>query len=712
MIKAKKQKILLNLSPFTAVGAISAVAAVVVYSSINKNASNQVFISSREINSNLINNAVQTDFVHASNKDNNLKKSEPVKQIKEEVVPPKKEEIKKVEPLPKPIVQPKPVVTPPKPKVAPVVEKPKPVVEPKKVIVETPKPAVVEPPKVLNVSEGAPVDTNALPDLDTKTLSSKPAKGNITSGQKVAIKNAISVLAQIGNNLPREFDEATRKKFIDAIEEYTVAVSGKPANFSKEWYDQYFHLIKNDGKNLEEKLADAKKNGIGDILGFWRTDNIDPSYWFKYQYQQIQKDLDKELDNGMIPIISLNPTEIGGIVWGYADPSKNPVRNRQIANNKKRFFGYTTEYQRSPYDIINNQYEGWKTVYDTTSWTSFGITENEGIKVLKIQPESDFAKEQSKGQPRILVELDAANPKGYGDFLKFLQNVEKDPSKKIDAIVIRNMGKVDKKQKFENILSQLPNSVKKLTLVFSAHDTSSLKGLKNKNIEELELYTSAGGIDGDWGINPNSLKGVKYISFDYEPTNKNAGSIVFDRLRFDTEDNLSTINDGLKMVFDTRKDERVFQGYWGPGSWPLKLDFGNIPSIRSLKGMNLYGKVFKELTLYNASNTFEVDLPTLTQQQWYVLIVKGLERAKLYFKSPTRVDTLYLKGNTIPSSYGRDLYGLIEAGKDLFNTVYVDTQEIANTLNQSQAFRTFHKTAVVKPSSFNPKGGTNDISFD
>ncbi|SYV93278.1 Uncharacterised protein, partial [Mycoplasmopsis synoviae] len=93
--------------------------------------------------------------------------------------------------------------------------------------------------------------------------------------------------------------------------------------------------------------------------------------------------------------------------------------------------------------------------------------------------------------------LDATNREGYNSFLKFLQDATR-AGRKIDGIVIRNMGLIDKTQDFSQILSKMPDSIQKLTLFFEGKDTSSLIGLKDKKIQEIDLYNSSNTIADDW----------------------------------------------------------------------------------------------------------------------------------------------------------------------------------------------------------------------
>ncbi|MFL1059828.1 putative immunoglobulin-blocking virulence protein, partial [Mycoplasmopsis synoviae] len=89
-------------------------------------------------------------------------------------------------------------------------------------------------------------------------------------------------------------------------------------------------------------------------------------------------------------------------------------------------------------------------------------------------------------------------------------------------------------------------------------------------------------------------------------------------------------------------------------------------------------------------------------QQWSALLIKEPDRHKLLFVFPQKFVSLYIKGNAVDlgNNWGPELYGLIESVKAVFNTVYVDNEVMANTLNNTQVFTTFGKRAIVKPSNF------------
>ncbi|MEA4115546.1 putative immunoglobulin-blocking virulence protein, partial [Mycoplasma sp. 744] len=629
-----------------------------------------------------------------------IENTEPPKDIVDEpIIVVKPEPVPEPEPIPRPEPEPDPEPIP-EPGPQPM---PKPEPEPKKSTIEDMLP---------QASEGI-VNINKLPDLDFSTL--KPVetpKGQLSEIDKKTIRTAINNLVTISQNIPAKFTPEQINEINKSINDIRKLNAYTKNEGDNDWSSLLNGLIVSDGRTTEEKA-----NAIG-----WpyKDNRHNYSLSFKLMWENYQKDLESMLAKGMVP--SLHWGSFGN-VWGFADHSDNVVRNKLIADNKKRYFPYDTEYKRTSGTIRNLDYEGFSKRDVTNTFRFLGASSNKGITVLEYNPTSAFAK-SNVNEKRTIAVLDATNKEGYNSFLNFLLDAEK-ARKKIDGIVIKNMGLFDENQDFSEILSKMPNSIQKLTLFFEGKNTSSLIGLKDKKIQEIDLYNSNNTIADDWAINPYALKGVNNITFDYNydiglpgiPGNNRdmPGSIVFNTLKFDKDMSLSQINEGLKIALKDRSNERIFQGSFGDGSWPTYLDFSNIPKIRSLQGMNFYNRVFKKLTLFNKTNVFTVDAKTLHLQQWSALLIKGPDRPKLMFASPRKVDTLYIQGNAVDlgDNWGPELYGLIESGKEVFNTVYVDNQVMANTLNDSQAFTTFGKTAIVKPSNFDTNGGNSEtISFD
>lgn len=724
MIKAKKTKLLLNLGIATTLTTAAVLTTALIVSKGEKSKDLAVNVNSRAVDNTLYKDEVYLEDAHASNKDNNLtikekKEIQPVNNTPEE---PKEEPVKKEDKIfaDAPENKPEPEVKEEKPKEelspAPVEPKepekqPDPEKEPEPAPKPEPQPEPKEEPKKPKIedllptaNEGSRINPDKLPDLDFAKLKQSETGGTLTAAQQREIKNAIKEVTTIIRTNTGKWTAADRAKIKETFKTLrSYSYWEKDLEFNEEFFDSYLDVFDNDGKSAEEIYKKWPSLNRGDK-------NANFPYFFKQMFLGIEKELDAQLAKGFIPNLDYGSFNMG-VSWQHSDLSKNTIHTHYVENNKKRYFAYDSPWARNEKAISNLEYENFRKNDVTSTYTSEGASAADGITVLNYTPTGKLVEGQEN---KIIAVLDASNPRGYANFLFFLKSIERN-KRKLDGVVIKKMGLVNKKQDFKHILSQLPDSVEKLTLFFEGRDTSSLIALKDKHIKELELYTEKGGtLNKEWSLNPVALKNVDNVAFDYVRGQNFAGSIVFNRFKFDSTDTLESINEGFKIAFDTKSDQRIFQGEFGDGSWPTKLDFSNVPSIRSLRGINLYGRVFKELTLYSDSNVFTIDVPTLTEQQWSALLVKGPERPKLYFEGPVAVDTLYFKGNAVDlkNNYGQQLYGLIESGNYNFRTIYVDNQVMADTLNKSQAFTKFGKRAVVKPADFNPEGRQSELSFN
>ncbi|WP_341492673.1 putative immunoglobulin-blocking virulence protein [Mesomycoplasma ovipneumoniae] len=112
---------------------------------------------------------------------------------------------------------------------------------------------------------------------------------------------------------------------------------------------------------------------------------------------------------------------------------------------------------------------------------------------------------------------------------------------------------------------------------------------------ELSLYSNAQKETGTWAINPNGLKNVDFIKWDfvdkasinlYNPSAKLPGSIRFDTLSWTKElGTADKINEGLKIAFGSKINQRVFQGvFGGRGGYPPNLDFSKT-DIKTFSGI-------------------------------------------------------------------------------------------------------------------------------
>lgn len=390
-----------------------------------------------------------------------------------------------------------------------------------------------------------------------------------------------------------------------------------------------------------------------------------------------------------------------GGVWTHANKAENKVTAKIIdQNSNRRVMNYDTWYSRDPKSIQEGNFPGWSKNDISSSYSS------------SLSGSSKVYSYTKDGKTLNVLEVDVRNSESYRNFKSDIEKIQGQLSGGINGIVIRNIGGFGAPSDLKDVFRSLPSTIQKLTLFFEGKDTSSLIALKDKHIREIELYTSQNGIlglDKDWAINPNALKGVDFVPYDYNndiDPNKVADdalrttSITFQVLKFDAEDNINTINEGLRIAFQDKYDLRVFQGYWGEGSWITHLDFSNVKEIRSLKDMELYGRVFYDLTLFNPDNKFEIKTSDLARTQFSALIVKHpSDYGKLHFKnennSIVNVNTLYISGNAsnLEQGWGTQLAAVISAGRNIFKEILVDDPNMVSLVS---SFNTYNWPIRVK----------------
>ncbi|MBY7703909.1 putative immunoglobulin-blocking virulence protein [Vibrio harveyi] len=132
---------------------------------------------------------------------------------------------------------------------------------------------------------------------------------------------------------------------------------------------------------------------------------------------------------------------------------------------------------------------------DVTSapiFNKYKIEPNSGINVFKLERNPEVNDSLNKGY---VVELDAANTKGYDKIEGLIKEFQKD-GVEITSYRIFNMGRDDGGQPFRHILSALPENLPQLELFFSDRqtNTSSLIALEHKKIKELSLYTTGNSL--------------------------------------------------------------------------------------------------------------------------------------------------------------------------------------------------------------------------
>ncbi|EFF41779.1 putative immunoglobulin-blocking virulence protein [Mycoplasmopsis alligatoris] len=660
MIKAKKKKILIVSA--IAAGAILVPQAILVPVYVNHvNQKNIIVdIKHRSPSKAIINNALGIDPLKASNADNNLE------EIKKENPAPV---IKPVEPKPKPEPQPEPVDTTP-------VEPPKEEVKPE----ENPNPG--------NDSKTKDGDGTLIVDAETTVTIKGP--GGETSTFPIKLKHKV---ADPRHKFPAsDNDIINRIPYInnDAPEVVELTVTEELKNAVAKPVKEYLKNV------LFAAGHELWRNKSGKDIKDIDLDNIKLS---ASAIEMLKKGLVLDYANATIN----ENGELDSFAYSPVNDTYNGTTGRMTRDNThRRLFGYKTWYVRSPKAIEDGAYDGWTKEDVKKDWTAeFGLSEDDGIEVNKYtNPDPTF----TKGNNAIRVVLDAANPKGYAKFLKFIKDTQA-KGKVIKSYVFRNMGKNDQNQKFKDILAALPNEIPQLELWFESNNTGAMIALRNKKIDELATYTKGNSLVDEWAINPWSVNGVAYIqdvdynvSFGYGPNVKPATRITWNALSFDPEnfdknavDPWHDINRGIRMALVVRNNEPIFQGGFGPGlkpdnheagnSYPVGLDVSRIPDIRSLKGFdyspkgadgNPIPRKLRRLVLYSDTSAYTLSAQEMNESQYHKIMFldepENSHEVRLRFNG-SQVKDMHLTGNATLDAEGLNNLQTFwkQVGKKVFN---------------------------------------------
>ncbi|QJB71542.1 putative immunoglobulin-blocking virulence protein [Mycoplasma sp. 1654_15] len=431
-----------------------------------------------------------------------------------------------------------------------------------------------------------------------------------------------------------------------------------------------------EDKRIEAKqhIEDAKNVKYAKLIYY-----IDYSKFSKVD-EETQKYLEKGLtiepDNANIQLRADGTLE---------SHSWSPITNKTTAlytrdNLKKRAFGYNSYYWRPGGDILSGKYPGWTKTDITTQYSQYGASKTNGITVAKLRKDLGNNDETVRNEG-IVVTIDMKNNTGYSKTKKFIEDLIRD-KKEITSYRFLNMGATDGNQKFKDILLALPNKLPQLELFIEGtnHNTSFLSALEDKEIDELSIYTQGNSLAEDWSINPWALKNVAWyntndynVSSDYAKGAKVATIVSFNSLAFDDSDykgdgNYKRINDGLRMAYWTRNNEKVFQGHMGPGlnpdtkesenSYPTGLDLTRVTKTKSLRGLIFYDEKkpsnskprrLNRIGLYNNSNTFEITAEELNEAHFDVLDTSNpfaQPKPKIFFANDSATRNIKVVANS------------------------------------------------------------------
>ncbi|WNM13897.1 putative immunoglobulin-blocking virulence protein [Mesomycoplasma ovipneumoniae] len=503
-----------------------------------------------------------------SPQDRNEVLKEPEKPAQTEIAKP---EVTKID-VPKP-VQPAEVETP----------KPEP-----KPVTSTPKKAIIAP---INQPR---VEPRPIPREEPKVISPSQTQVNSNLERLKAI-----ALARYSQAIDNSIKEAKAKiaGFQQEIDEINRIYDN---HFDDPRYNRDLKSTKAEWENFRiQKL----RTFIGSNAPEYQLERTQSDLKILEQLKQTKKSFNQEeikmLLRGMLPSVD------SPYVWGYENESDNPVLNRLKEANKKRLINIPSWVSRTPGTISDLSYEGWDRSDISSQFSGIDNSLGNSVKVYNYTP-NDKNEDRANRQPLKVIVLDANDNDAFKKFQEILTKViQKD--NKIQAVVLKNVGDKNSNQNVENILSSIPSSIKKLTLFLDNYNaTANLRPLEKIKLDELELYSNIDALSDNWSINPNALKNIDYISFDYNnaatfhknhPGEKIPGSIVFSTLAWDAHDTIQTVDEGLSIVFDSKVYQRIFQGsHGGKGGRPVNLDFSRAKNIKSLKGLSLekYDKIWND----------------------------------------------------------------------------------------------------------------------
>ncbi|ADQ90818.1 Putative uncharacterized protein [Mesomycoplasma hyopneumoniae 168] len=539
---------------------------------------------------------------------------------------------------------------------------------------------------------------NKYPDIKSK-YESDLAKAEIE------IRKAEAEVQKIYNERPPRtgFDGSGKETF---TEENKIKL--------RDWQLKYNEAIKKQeaAKQLKE---DAKNTKYAKLI-----------YYLDYsKFVKNSKENDDYLSKGF----TINPDNSNISVDAEGTLRSNswsPLINQVTSvykkdNETRRAFGYGSYWWRSGGQILDGTYEGWtkKDITSSQEYAKYSVSKSDGIEIAELTKNADNTAQTARDKG-IVITIDFSNESGYKKTKKLIEDLKKD-GKQITSYRFFHIGKNDANQKFKDILETLPENLPQLELLFDNTNTSALLALENKKIDELSIYTEGNSLSDDWAINPWALKNTAWyntndynVSFDYAPGAKVATRITFNSLAFDDSDykgngDYKRINDGLRMAYWTRNNEKVFQGSWGPGlspdikesenSYPTGLDLTRVKKMKSLKGLifsdqqkstNSKPRRLTRIGLYNDSENFEIPVDELNHAQFDVLDTHPMMRPKpkIFFANNSATKRIKVTGNgTLTSQGATNLRILLENGRQKHDDtkIFTDQRIIVDPNNSALA---------------------------
>ncbi|WP_406613778.1 putative immunoglobulin-blocking virulence protein [Mycoplasma corogypsi] len=461
----------------------------------------------------------------------------------------------------------------------------------------------------------------------------------------------------------------------------------------------------------------------------------------KAQIEVAMSMYDSETAKGNVPDFHVSANTWGfnlGINYGPQSDEENSTLVSIKRANERRAFANNTYYNRTSDKLLSGEYTGWSRTDATDNYIKYGLVpisdrnkmvldkdfknvpKDDKIRVWTYKPNADNDAVADKNKTFKVLDVDFTGTDSIEHYFDFLKKYK---GNDIFGVYFKNILTSENDRTFYNMLKMMPKSVKKVTLDFASEKMFGIIALKDRELIEVDLITSLNNTNdniGDlsvpgtdtnsygWGIDPIAFNKTKAIAYDYIPvkswesinvwnTVRSAGAIQFNVIRPDIGATDSDIKEGFKLALNKHSDWRVYNGNYGDGSYPVKIDLSNIPTRTSLIGIDLNDrykkqKRFKTLKLYADSDTFTVPLLQFDKQQWEAMLAnfgpRPEDKPKIIFSNRS-VTKVYIKGdgkNLIgqkgyKNQFAGLFYGLSNARR--VTDILVDSQEVIDLIKVS-----------------------------
>ncbi|WP_117275250.1 putative immunoglobulin-blocking virulence protein [Mycoplasmopsis edwardii] len=536
------------------------------------------------------------------------------------------------------------------------------------------------------ITNRVPYRAEILPDVEN--ISGALTEENIRNSVNRAIRHGKSSDQFFGKGSTyREVLENDDKPIEEKIAHYN-ADGNSPEHFSSLWF-RYYRLLKGgpdvlkkyldeEGlKNLDKwwndkrifswtppRAYEPKKIPLGHLLLIMHIDHTKITKISDMVKRELEKGNVIPKDHGNVGVNENGEWE----AYNYEPPINGVVGEIKRNNKFKRVLGNNNIWSRSAEDIERGKFHNWND-RDVTEFYrqkyGFGTIMKRGGGIYVTEYTRNEKIDGVDRDKAIVVTIDVLSKYAYENAEAVIKRF-KEKEIEITGYRMKNIGKKGATQSMEKILSALPKKLPMLELFFESKNTSDLKYLKNKEIDELSMISNSkvNTLADDWAFNPWALNKVAWVnmadynvSSDYNKDLTIYSRITFDNLAFDPEDykegDLTAINNGLRMAYWVRNNERIFQGGFGPGlkpdrdaggnSYPMGIDLSRIPQMKTLRGLIFYNednpsqiRKLNKIKLFNDSDTWTVSTVEMNEAQFADILVTSqpqMPRSKIMFSN-------------------------------------------------------------------------------